>query len=331
MRVYLVRRALQTVAVVFIVTTLTFVLVHLAPGDPLADINDLRVPPAVQAYWRHEYGLDRPLWDQYLRFLSSVARGHFGYSLAFNAPVSIVIGRALPNTIVLASAALLVSFAAGIIIAVIQVARRGSALDRVLGAVSLALYSVPDFWLAQVALLVFAYWIPIFPAGGVVDPVMHRYLAPSAAALDRLHHLVLPVLTLAALYTASVARFQRAALLDVSGNEYLRTARAKGVPERMVLVRHALRNATLPVITLFGLALPAFLTGTVFIERIFSWPGIGALAIDAVAARDYEVVVACAILGSVAVAVGSFLADALYALADPRLRITGTSAGSVPQ
>jgi peptide/nickel transport system permease protein len=331
-RALLARRLLQAVTVIAVVMTVTFFLIHLAPGDPLGgDLEDQRVPEATRLYWRHVYGFDQPIGVQYARYIVGVARGQFGYSLTFNEPVRAVIARALPNTLVLAGSALILSFIFGVVIAVIQVARRGSLTDRLLGWVSLALFCTPDFWLSQVALLVFAYWLPIFPAGGVVDPVLHPYLGPMAALADRMRHLTLPALTLAALTAAFVARFQRAALLDVAADDYLRTARAKGVPEWAVVVRHALRNAALPVISLFGLSLPGFLTGAVFVEKIFSWPGLGTLAVDAVAARDYPVVIACAVIASIAVAFGSLLADVLYMVADPRLRLasaTPTPAGA---
>jgi peptide/nickel transport system permease protein len=321
LRTFLLRRAAQALAVIAVAATVTFFLIHLAPGDPIGSaLDDPRVSAAVRDHWRTVYGLDRPLLEQYLRFVANAARGRFGYSIAFNEPVGAVLARALPNTLMLAGTALMLSFATGIAVALVQVSRRGSAADRALGAGSLALYSLPDFWLAQVALLVCAYWIPVLPAGGVVDPVMHAYLSPLGAALDRVRHLVLPALTLTALSAAAVARFQRAALLDVAADDYLRTARAKGVAERSVIMRHALRNAALPVITLFGLSLPAFASGTVFVEKVFAWPGLGALAVDAVAARDYAVVVACAVVGSALVAAGSLIADVLYAVADPRLR-----------
>ncbi len=308
--------------VVAVVATVTFFLIHLAPGDPLGGaLDDPRVSEAVRLHWRHVFGLDRPLGEQYLRFLAGLVRGQFGYSITYNEPVSALIARAFPNTLLLAGSALVVSFVTGIAIALVQIARRSRITDGVLGGTALALYSLPDFWLAQVALLVFAYWLPIFPAGGVVDPVIHPYLGSAAALGDRVRHLILPMLTLAALSAAGVARFQRAALLDVVADDYLRTARAKGVPEWSVIGRHALRNALLPVITLFGLSLPGFLSGTVFVEKIFSWPGIGSLAVDAVAARDYPVVVACAVMGSVLVVTGSLIADLLSAMADPRLRV----------
>jgi peptide/nickel transport system permease protein len=320
-RALLARRLLEAVAVIAVVTTVTFFLIHLAPGDPIAaNLGDMRMSEATRQYWRHFYGLDQPLAVQYVKYVIGVFQGHLGYSLKFNEPVSAVVAQALPNTLVLAGSGLVLSFGLGVLIALIQVARRGSLTDRALGVVSLTLYCTPDFWLAQVALLVFAYWVPIFPAGGIVDPVIHPYLAAWPAFVDRVRHLILPAMTLAALAAALVARFQRAALLDVAGDDYLRTARAKGVPEWAVIVRHALRNAALPVISLLGLALPGFLTGTVFVEKIFSWPGLGALAVDSVAARDYPVVIACTLIASVTVALGSFIADVLYLIADPRLR-----------
>ncbi len=329
MRAFLARRSLQAVIVVFAVATLTFFLIHLAPGDPLgSNLDEGRVSEATRQFWRHAYGLDQPLGMQYLKFITSVARGRLGFSLSYNEPVSSVLARALPNTLVLAGSGLALSFGLGVLIALIQVARRGSMIDRLLGGFSLALYCTPDFWLAQVALLAFAYWLPLFPASGVVDPVMHRYLATWPALVDRLHHLVLPALTLAALTAAFVARFQRAALLNVAADDYLRTARAKGVPEWAVIVRHALRNAAIPVISVLGLSLPAFVTGTVFIEKIFSWPGVGALAVDAVAARDYPLVIGCAVIASIAVVVGSLVADILYTIADPRLRRVPAMTGS---
>lgn len=321
MRALLARRLLQAVAVIAVVTTATFFLIHLAPGDPIAaNLADMRMSDATRQYWRHFYGLDQPLAVQYIKYVVGVLQGHLGYSLEYNEPVSTVIGRTLPNTLMLAGSGLVLSFGLGVLIALIQVARRGSLTDRALGVASLTLYCTPDFWLAQVALLVFAYWLPIVPAGGIVDPVIHPYLAAWPAFIDRLRHLMLPALTLAALTAALVARFQRAALLDVVGDDYLRTARAKGLSEWAVIVRHALRNAALPVISLLGLSLPAFLTGTIFVEKIFAWPGLGSLAVDSVAGRDYPVVIACTLIASITVALGSFIADVLYLIADPRLR-----------
>jgi peptide/nickel transport system permease protein len=204
---------------------------------------------------------------------------------------------------------------------VVRAARRGSGADRALGAGTLFFYSMPDFWLATMAMLVFAYWVPIFPTSGMTTPVIYDYISVGGKLLDRLWHLVLPATTLVLLLAAIIARYQRAAFLDVATQDFVRTARAKGLTERAVLWRHVLRNALLPVITLLGLALPMLVGGAVFIERVFAWPGMGQLVVGAIAARDHSLVTAIVILGSVLVTLGSLLADVLYAVADPRLRL----------
>jgi peptide/nickel transport system permease protein len=189
-----------------------------------------------------------------------------------------------------------------------------------LSAISLFFFSMPDFWLAILSLLAFTYWLPLFPVGGAVDSVMHDYMGFGARIVDRLRHLALPALTLTVLAAPGVARYQRAALLDVLPADYIRTARLKGLTEREILRRHALRNALLPIISLLGLSFPALLTGAFFIEKIFAWPGMGLAVVTAIGTRDYPLVVGGVILGSIMVTVGSLLADLLYAWADPRLR-----------
>jgi peptide/nickel transport system permease protein len=269
---------------------------------------------------RAQYGLDRPLIEQFFRYVNALAHGELGWSFSNDRPVLDVLASALPNTLLLMSVALVGSFALGILLALIQVARRGSAVDHTISGVTLFFFSMPDFWLAILALLAFTYWLPIFPVGGVVDPVMHEFLGLGGRIMDRLRHLALPALTLTALASASVARFQRAALLDVLPADYIRTARLKGLTERQILRRHALRNALLPIITLIGLSFPALLTGAFFIEKIFAWQGMGYAVINAIGARDYHLVVGGVIIGSILVTLGSLLADLLYAWADPRLR-----------
>ena len=307
--------------IVLLVATITFVLIHLAPGDPFtATLESPAVSESVRAQWRAAYGLDRPLHEQYLLYIRNGLRGDFGYSHSLHRPVSEALGTAVPNTLLLMSVALAASFLLGVALGILQAARQGTAVDRALSAGSLFFYSMPDFWLALMALLVFAYWIPIFPVGGIVDPVLHDYLGFWGRVGDRLHHLVLPALTLTLLAAAGIARYQRSAMLDVIGQDYVRTARAKGVGPRAVILRHALRNALLPVITLLGLAFPVLLGGAVFVEKVFAWPGLGLLAVNAIATRDYPLVLAAAVIGGVMVTLGSLIADILYAVADPRLR-----------
>ena len=320
MRRYLAARLLQSLIVVVLVTTISFFLIRLAPGDPFSFVGDFPMSGAVRDRLRAQYGYDRPAAEQFLLFLGNVARGHLGYSHSMHRDVGSVIAGAVPRTLLLMGAALLTSFAIGITVGAFQAVRRGSWLDRAASGLLLLFYSIPDFWLALMALLAFAYWVPIFPAGGMVDPVMHDYMSFGGRARDVIAHLILPSFTLALLGAAGIARFQRAALLEVLPQDYVRTARAKGLAERAVVFKHALRNALLPVITLLGLSLPALVGGTFFVEKVFSWPGMGYIAANAIAARDYDLVTGTVIVGGIMVAFGSLLADLLYAAVDPRLR-----------
>ena len=318
---YIARRLAQAVVIVAIVAAITFALIHIAPGDPFSAIVDNpNVSEKVRMTLRAQYGLDRPLAVQFARYVNALAHGELGWSFSHDRPVREVLANALPNTLLLMSVALVGSFLLGIFLALIQVARRGTMVDKAISGITLFFFSMPDFWLGILALLAFTYWIPIFPVGGAIDPVMHEFLGLGGRIIDRLRHLALPALTLTVLASASVARFQRAALLDVLPSDYIRTARLKGLTERQVLRRHALRNALLPIITLIGLSFPALLTGAFFIEKIFAWPGMGYAVITAIGARDYPLVVGGVIIGSIMVTLGSLLADLLYAWADPRLR-----------
>jgi len=318
---YVVGRLVQAGVTVAIVATVTFALIHLAPGDPFTQaLDDPSISAEIRAFWRARYGLDLPLHEQYWRYLLNVARGDLGWSVTLHEPVSAALARALPSTLLLMGTALLLSFAAGIALGIAQAARVGSWFDRALGTVSLFFHALPEFWLALMMLLVFAYRLPLFPVGNVVDPLLYDYYTPWQQLLDRARHLVLPSVTLALLLTAGVARFQRAALLEVAGEDFVRTARAKGLGEGGVLLRHSLRNALLPVITLFGVTVPALVGGAVFVEKVFAWPGMGQLAVSAIMTRDYWLVTACVVVVSAMVAIGSLAADLLYAVADPRLR-----------
>jgi peptide/nickel transport system permease protein len=318
---YLAQRLGQAAVIVAIVAAITFALIHLAPGDPFSAVMDNPdVSETVRQTLRAQYGLDRPLPEQFVRYVNSLAHGQLGWSFSHERPVLEVLGSALPNTLLLMGVALVGSFTLGILIALIQVARRGSIIDHTLSGISLFFFSMPDFWLAILTLLTFTYWLPVFPVGGAVDPVMHEYMGLGGRFVDRLWHLALPALTLTLLASAVVARYQRAALLDVLPADYIRTARLKGLTEREILRRHALRNALLPIISLVGLSFPALLTGAFFVEKIFAWPGMGYAVMSAIGTRDYPLVVGGVIIGSIMVTLGSLLSDLLYAWADPRLR-----------
>ena len=305
------------------VTTLTFVLVHLAPGDPIASaLQRPGVTEAVRQQWRESFGLDKPLGEQYVRWVVNVGKGELGYSFSHHRPVRDVLRDAMPRTMLLVGLAIVLSFALGIYVGLLQAERAGSARDRWLGRVLLLLYSVPDFWLGLVVLLLFAYELPLLPAGGIVDPVLHDYLPAGGRLLDRVKHLVLPVVTLTLLTAALIARYQRAALMNVLPSDWMRTALAKGLSWRDAVRRHALRNALLATITLAGLSLPALAAGAVFVEKVFAWPGMGLATVNAVAARDYPLVTAGVLVISIAVVIGGLLADVAAAMADPRIRIS---------
>jgi peptide/nickel transport system permease protein len=325
---------LQGVLVVLVASSAAFLLLHLAPGDPVgATLDAPTVPASVRAHWRAEYGLDRPLPEQYVRWVAGAVRGDLGWSISQRRPVRDVLADALPNTLLLIGTALALGFAAGIGVGVLQASlrvrgsRAGRAVDRALGGLTVFFFSLPEFWLALALLVLFTIALPMLPSSGAIDPVLHDYMSPVERALDRARHLLLPALTLALGALAVVARHQRAALLEVGREDFLRTARAKGAAERDVLLRHALRNALLPVITLLGLALPAAVGGVVFVEKVFAWPGMGLVAVNAVGSRDYALVTGAVVLGSIAVTVGALLADLLHAVADPRVRGGGSRAG----
>jgi peptide/nickel transport system permease protein len=321
MRALVARRLLQAVLIVALAATATFLLVKAAPGDPFTDmVDNPRIPAEVRERWRARWGLDRPVHEQYVLYLRNLARGDVGWSFSQHRPVAHAIRDALPNTLLLMSVGLIGAFVLGIAAGVVRAGRRGSAIDRALGTGTLVFYSMPEFWLATMAMLTFAYWVPIFPTSGVKTPVLYDYLSPVGKVIDRLWHLALPATTLVLVLAAIIARYQRAAVLDVATEDFVRTARAKGLRERDVLWRHILRNALFPVITLVGVSLPLLVGGTVFIEQVFAWPGIGRLAVGAIAARDHALVMAIVVFASVLVALGSLLADLLYAVADPRVR-----------
>ena len=319
MRRYLAARLLQSLIVVVLVTTISFFLIRLAPGDPFS-FTDFTMNNVVREQLRTQYGYDQPLPKQFIRFLGNVAHGRLGYSHSMQRNVGTVLAEAVPRTLLLMSAAIFAAFGLGIAIGALQAVRHGSWLDRATSAVLMFFYSIPDFWLALMALLAFAYWIPLFPSGGMTDAVLHDYMSLGGRIRDVLAHLVLPALTLALLSAAGIARYQRSALLDVLPQDFVRTARAKGLAERTVVMKHALRNALLPIITLVGLSLPSLVGGAFFVEKVFAWPGMGYVAASAINARDYDLVTGTVIVGGIMVALGSLLADLLYAVADPRLR-----------
>ena len=319
---WLLRRCAASLAIVFAVVTLIFFAIHAAPGTPFLPGGDRPFDPAVEARLRARFGLDQPLPVQYGRYLAALAHGDLGESFRLQEPVRDALAAAIPNTLLLAAAALAIDLLLGVSLGAWQAARAGTRADAALTGAMLVGYSLPTFWLGLVLLLVLGEWGHLFPIGGATDPVFHDALSLGGRLVDRLRHLALPALTLGLVGAAGTARYQRAAMLEALQKAFVRTARAKGLGEGTVLLRHALRNALLPTITLAGLALPFLLTGSVVVETVYAWPGMGKLAADAITARDYPLVVATALIASVLVVLGSLSADLLYAAADPRVRPT---------
>ncbi len=322
---WLLRRLIASVAIIFAVITLVFILVHIAPGEPCPE----DAPPTVCADLKRQFGLDQSPLEQYRRYLVALAHGNFGFSISLRRPVRDALADTIPFTLQLAGAALLLDFLVGLALGIYQAARVNRLPDILLGNVTLFLYSLPTFWLALILLLLFAERLRWFPPGGPSDLILCPVVDSLACVADRLWHLVLPAATLGLVGAAGTARFQRAAMLEVATQDYVRTARAKGVPERRVVLRHQLRNALLSFITRFGLAFPFLLTGAVLIETIFAWPGMGRLAFNGILARDPALVTGTVLIASTVVVLGNLLADILLEVADPRLRVRADAATEI--
>ncbi|MDQ3138649.1 MAG: ABC transporter permease [Gemmatimonadota bacterium] len=314
----LVRRAASGLGVVLGVVTLMFALLRLAPGDPAR----LLVGPAATveqlAAQRHALGLDRPPAEQYVTWLGRFARGDWGTSIATGRPVRATLGQAWPATVRLVGISLVLSYLIGTAIGVLQAAR-GGRLDTALSIATVTLFALPGYWLGLMLVMVFTYrlrWLPAFGAAGFDAD----FLPPTARLADRLRHLVLPLATLTLVGIGGTARFVRGAMLDVAGAPYVTVARSKGLSETRVTLRHVLRNALIPVVTLLGLSLPTLFSGAVFIEAIFAWPGVGRVLVEAVQARDYPVVMAATAVSAGLVVLGNLLAEVLVSWVDPRVR-----------
>ena len=320
------RRALAGIAVVVGVVTLMFFLIRLAPGDPALLLVG---PTATQEQLdtqRRAMGLDQPLPEQYANWLGRFIQGDWGRSIATGRPVGTMISQAWPATVSLVGLSLLLSYMLGIVVGVVQ-ASRGGRLDTTLSVMTVTLFAVPGYWLGLMLVMVFTYWARILPSFGAAG-LDADFLTGWDRVADRLRHLALPLVTLTLIGVGGTARYVRGAMLDVRHSPHVAIARAKGLAPYRVTMRHVLRNALIPVLTLLGLSLPALFSGAVFIEAIFAWPGVGRIMVEAVGARDYPVIMAATTVSAVLVVAGNLLSEALTAWADPRLRAadqTGTT------
>jgi peptide/nickel transport system permease protein len=297
-------RLLLALPALWLILTMVFLLAHIVPGDPVEQMLGEGARAEDLQQLRHSLGLDAPLPLQYVRYLGGVLRGNLGESFRFQQPVLRVVLEHYPATLELALVALLVCAAIGIPVGIVAAARRGSGVDHAAGVLTLLGLSVPNFALGPVLILVFSVllgWLPVSGRGGVA-------------------HLILPAVTLGAALAAILTRMVRTAVMEQLSADYVRTARAKGLSESAVLLRHAFRNALIPVLTILGLQFGTLLAGTIVTETIFSWPGIGRLAVQSIAARDYPLLQGCILVIAVSYVLVNLLTDFVYVLADPRVR-----------
>jgi peptide/nickel transport system permease protein len=309
---------LQAIPLVLGVLVLSFVLIQLAPGDPIIVLAGDGGDAAYYEAMRARYGLDRPLPEQLGRYLLAVARGEFGYSFSYRQPVFEVILARLPATLLLMVSALIFAIVVGVGLGVLSALRPGSLLDYTVGVLTLLGAAMPVFWLGQLLIILFAVQLELFPVQGMIT-VRERYTG-LRYLLDLLHHLALPTLTLGLLQLALLTRLTRTSLREILAEDFVRTARAKGLREQVVVLRHALRNALLPVVTVIGGQIGVLITGAALTETIFAWPGLGRLLLDATLNRDYPLLMALFVIVAVSVVAANLLTDLVYTMLDPRVR-----------
>jgi peptide/nickel transport system permease protein len=326
MLAYIAKRLLLSVPLILGIVTITFVMMRVAPGDPM-DIylepqRQRQVDPEVIELLRQKYGLDQPIHIQYVRWLGAVVKGDFGESFRHRRPVNRLLAEAIPYTLQLTVLAILFDALFGILLGVIAAVKQYTALDKVVTLSSLVVYAIPGFWLALMLVMVFSVQLGWFPTSQTRS-MDYEFLSLWGKIGDRLWHLALPVFVLGIGSAAGTARYVRNRLLDVLNADFVWAARARGFREHVVIVRHALRNALIPVITIYGMALPFLLGGATVIETIFAWPGMGKLTVEAVGGRDYPLLMATTTIAAVLTVLGNLLADVTYAIVDPRVTYGG--------
>ena len=301
---YLIRRSLQSLLLILLVTVVVFLLLHITPGDPATIILGEQATPEQIADLRRTMGLDRPLLEQYLRFLSNAVQGNFGQSIRAQRAASEVVIERLPATLQLTAGAFAFAVLVGMPIGILSAVKRFSLWDHGSMLIALLAQSMPVFWLGLMLIVVFAVQLRWLPASGMGQP----------------QHLILPAVTLGTFLIGLIIRLTRSSMLEVLSQEYVRTARAKGLRERTVLVRHALKNALIPVVTLLGLQLGLLLGGAVITETVFAWPGMGMATVTAIHQRDYPVVQTAVLVSAVLVVGINWSVDVVYHFLDPRIR-----------
>jgi peptide/nickel transport system permease protein len=316
---FLLARLVKAVVVIFAITIACFLLIHAAPGDPASVMaGESGAADAVYvAQLRHEFGLDKPLWVQLWLYVKDVGKLDLGFSHRQQQPVLKLILERLPETLLLTITAFLFAISTGVLLGAMAARRVGRLSDSVITVFALGFYATPIFWVGLMLVLVFSVWLDWLPSFGALT--VGADLHGAAFLADRAKYLLLPALTLGLFYTAVYARLTRAAMLEVADQDFVRTARAKGVPEGRILRRHILRNALLPVLTFAGIQAGQLIGGSILVETVFAWPGIGRLAFDALLARDYPILLGVFLCTSVLVILFNLITDLLYLLVDPRV------------
>ena len=321
LRTYVTRRLLVIIPTFFFITVMLFAIIHLAPGDPARVLIGERglIPPDQFEELRRRLGLDEPIYVQYFIWLGRLLQGNLGYSFVNNRPVKNLIGERIPNTLELVLAAEVVSVIIAVVLGVIAAVKHYSLTDAFASVSALMGYSTPSFWLAVMAILLFSVRLGWLPTCGTTTLGL-TFSTPFDALADHLKHLVLPAGVLVVGWTAYLLRMVRSSMLEVLEQDYIITARAKGLKERVVIYKHALRNALLPVITYEGYSIGYLLGGAAIIESIFAWPGLGQFTVDSALIRDYPTLMGLSVIIALSVLFANLLADVAYALADPRIR-----------
>ncbi len=317
---FLIRRIFYAVLTIWGVISLTFVILHTAPGDPTSIYIRPDIAPEIVESIRHQLGLGKPVYLQYLDWLKQWTSGNLGISFAHNRPVANVLAETIPNTLQLTVVVFIVQGIAGVLLGLFMAIKHHTFWDTFLDKILLFFYSLPGFWLALIAILIFSLKLGWFPSSHISS----IYLPQNDTwhiLLDRLKHLFLPALILSIPFIAFTARYVRGNLIEVLQQDYVRTAIAYGLPRKQIFFKYALRNALLPLATLTGLYLPFLLGGAVVTEYIFSWNGMGRLTINAILSHDYPVILATFLISAISVVIGNLLSDILYALIDPRVSL----------
>lgn len=311
---YIIRRLLIAIPVLLGITIINFIIVYMSPGNPVETLIDPNMSPAQIEAQKEKLGLNAPLYIQYINWLTNLLQGNLGFSLVTYEPVLDIIIERLGPTILLMGISLVFGLIVAIPLGIISATKQSSKLDYIASGAAFAGVSIPNFFLALILIYLFSFQINIFPSGGM------KTLGSEGGFIDSIMHLALPVMVMATFLAGKFIRYVRASVLETLGEDYLRTARAKGLKEFVVINKHALRNALIPIITIIGLEIPILVGGAVVTEQVFSWPGIGSLTITAITTRDYTLLMGINLIIAVAVLTTNLITDIVYSWTDPRIK-----------